>query len=98
MNGLLLLISGWILVAACSAMLLKYRLLLRHYDRELLKFAPDSPPAWHAALQNRITIIDRWGVSLSAGIVLYTLLFLAYLLYQSLAKITHAILQLLSYI
>jgi hypothetical protein len=98
MSGSILLAAGWILVVAGTAMLLTYRLLLRHYDRQLLRFAPDSPNPLHAALQNRLTLIDRWGVSLTIGIVLYTVLFLVYLLYESLDRVAQALLHLLSYI
>jgi hypothetical protein len=97
MDGSILLITGWILAVAATAMLLRYRLLLRHYYRKVLRFAPDANPL-HVALQNRMTLIDRWGVSLTIGIVLYTVLFLVYLLCQSLEKIAQALLHLLSYI
>ena len=98
MSGSLVLITGWILVVAATATLLTYRLLLRHYDRQLLRFEQDSSNPLHAALQNRMTVIDRWGVSLTIGIVLYTVLFLVYLLYQSLESVAQALLHLLSYI
>lgn len=98
MSGSILLITGWILVVASTAMLLRYRLLLRHYDQYVLKSTSDHPNPLHAVLQNRMTLIDRWGVSLTIGIVLYTVLFLVYLLYQSFAIIAHDILKLLSYI
>ena len=98
MDGTLLLITGWILVAAATVMLLRYRLLLRHYDQQLLRLARENPNSLHCALQNRMTLIDRWGVSLTLGIVLYTILFLVYLLYQSFERIAHALLRLLSYI
>jgi hypothetical protein len=98
MSGSLVLITGWMLVVAATATLLTYRLLLRHYDRQVLRFEQDSPNPLHAALQNRMTVIDRWGVSLTIGIVLYTVLFLVYLLYQSLESVAQALLHLLSYI
>jgi hypothetical protein len=98
MSGSLLLITGWILVVAPTATLLAYRLLLRHYDRRLLRFASGSPNRLHAALQNRMTLIDRWGASLTIGIVLYTVLFLVYVLYESLERVAQALLQLLPYI
>lgn len=98
MSGSILLITGWILVVAATAMLLTYRLLLRHYDRQLLRLAPDIPNPLHAVLQNRITAIDRWGVPLTIGIVLYTVLFLVYLLYQSFERVAQTLLHLLSYI
>jgi hypothetical protein len=97
-SGSLVLITGWILVVAATATLLTYRLLLRHYDRQLLRFAPDSPNPLHAALHDRMALIDRWGVSLTIGIVLYTVLFLVYLLCQSLESVAQALLHLLSYI
>ena len=50
-----ILISIWILVVASTVMLARYRLLLRHYDRHLLKLAPDHPNPLHALLQNRMT-------------------------------------------
>jgi len=98
MSGSLALLSGWILVVAATTTLLIYRLLLRHYDRQLLRFEQDCPNPLHAALQNRMTVIDRWGVSLTIGIVLYTVLFLVHLLYQSLESVAQALLHLLSYI
>jgi hypothetical protein len=58
----------------------------------------NNPNPLHAALQNRMTVIDRWGVSLTIGIVLYTVLFLVHLLYQSLESVAQALLHLLSYI
>jgi hypothetical protein len=98
MSGSILLITVWIVVVAATATLLTYRLLLRHYDRQLLRFTPDNPSARHTALQNRMTLIDQWGVSLTIGIVLYTVLFLVYLLYQSLERVAQSLLHLLSYI
>jgi hypothetical protein len=98
MSGSLVLITGWILVVAATATLLTYRLLLHHYDRQLLRFEQDTSNPLHAALQNRMTVIDRWGASLTIGIVLYTVLFLVSLLYQSLESVAQALLHLLSYI
>lgn len=98
MNGSILLIAGWILTVASIAMLLRYRLLLRHYDRQLLRWATNGRNPLHAALQNRMTLIDRWGLSLTVGIALYTVLFLVYLFYQSLERIAEALFQLLSYL
>ena len=94
----ILLVTGWILVVASTAVLLRYRLLLRHYDRQLLRWTPDQPNPLHAALQNQMTVIDRWGVSLTVAIVVYAVLFVVYSLYQSFARVGHAILELLSYI
>ena len=76
----------------------RYRLLLRHYDRQLLRWVADHTDPLHALLENRMTLIDGWGVSLAVAIVVYAVLFLVYSLYQSFARIAHAILQLLSYI
>ena len=98
MRDTILLITGWILVVVSTAVLLRYGLLLRHYDRQRLRWAPDRGDPLHAALQNRMTLIDRWGVSLTVAIVLYTALFVIYSLYQSFARIAHAILELVSYI
>lgn len=98
MRDTILLLTGWILVVASTAMLLRYRLLLRHYDRQLLRWAPDHPNPLHAALQNRMALVDRWGVSLTIAIVVYAVLFVIYWLYQSFAEIAHAILELLTYI
>ena len=98
MRNTILLITGWILVMASTAVLLRYRLLLRHYDRQLLRWTPEHPNSLHAALQNRMALIDRWGVSLTIAIVLYTVMFVFYSLYQSFARVGHAILELLSYI
>ena len=98
MDGSILLITGWILMMAMTGMLLRYRLLLRHFDRQLLRFERENPNPLHTALQNRMTLIDRWGVSLTIGIILYAVLFITYSLYQSFARIAQELLQLLSYI
>jgi hypothetical protein len=45
-----------------------------------------------------MTVIHRWGVSLTIGIALYTVLFLVCLLYQSLESVAQVLLHLLSYI
>lgn len=97
MRDTILPLTGWILVA-WTAVLWRYRLLLRHYDRQLLRWAPDHPNPLHAMLQNRMMAIDRWGVSLTVAIVVYAVLFVVYSLYRSFARVGHAILELLSYI
>jgi hypothetical protein len=98
MRDTILLITGWILVVASTAVLLRYRLLLRHCDRQVLRWDPEHPNSLHAALQSRMTRIDRWGVSLTIAIVVYAGLFVMFSLYQSFARVGHAILELLSYI
>ncbi len=98
MDGLILLITGWLLVAAAIAMLASYRLLLRHFDHHLLKMATENLNGLHTMLRQRMTIIDRWGISLTIGVAIYTALFLVYLLYQSFAKVAQGLLRLLSYI
>jgi len=98
MSGSVLLITGWILLAVSTVMLLMYRLLLRYYDRQLVRFSRDSLNPLHSLLQHRMTFVDRWGVSMTIGIALYTLLFLLYLVYQSFERIAQALLRLLSLI
>lgn len=61
MDGTLLLIAGWILVVAFTGMLLRYRLLIRHYDQQLLKATRENPNPLHCALQNQMTSIDQWA-------------------------------------
>lgn len=98
MNGSVLLITGWILLAVSTVMLLMYRFLLRHYDRQLLRFSLNGLNPLHSMLQNRMTFVDRWGVSLTIGIALYAALFFFYLVYQSFERIAQALLRLLSLI
>jgi hypothetical protein len=98
MSSSILLITGWVLMVASTALLLKYRLLLRHYDHQLLKWGADDHGPFRVILQHRTTLIDRWGVSLTVGLVLYTVLFLVYLLYQSLERIAESLFRLLSYL
>ena len=98
MSPAILLIAGWILVVTSTAVLLKYRLLLRHYDRRVLQCEPALPNPLHTLLRNRMMRIDLWGVSLTIAIFLYGVLFAIYLLYQPLARIAHGVLELLSYI
>lgn len=98
MSNSILLMSGWFLVVTATAVLLRYRLLLHHCDRQLLKVTSETGNHLHDELQNRMTLVDCWGVCLTIGIVLYTILLLVRLLYQSLEKVAQALLHLLSYI
>jgi hypothetical protein len=98
MTGSILLIIGWILIVASTAMLLTYKLRLRRYDQRLLRLVYGSSTPLHAALQNRMTHIDRWGVSLTMFIAICAVLFPVYLLFQAFAKIAQALLRLLSFI
>jgi len=98
MRDTILLVTGWILVMAATVLLLRYRLLLGRYDRQIVKWLPDHPNPLHAALQSRMALIDRWGISLTITIILYAALFVIYSLYQAFARIAHAILELLSYV
>ena len=98
MTGSILLVIVWILIVASAAMLLTYRLLLRRCDQRLLRLVHGSSNPLHAALQNRMTHIDRWGISLTMFIVIYAVLFPVYLLYQAFARVAQALLRLLSFI
>lgn len=99
MTGSILLIIGWILIVASTAMLLGYRLLLHRYDQRLLRLAaPGYSTPLHAALQNRMTHIDRWGISLTVVIGVYTVLFPVYLFYRAFARVAQSLMRLLSFI
>lgn len=98
MIGSILLIIGWILIVASTAMLLAYRLLLHRCDQRLLRLTPGYSTPLHAALQNRMTHIDRWGISLTVVIGVYTVLFPVYLFYGAFARVAQTLIRLLSFI
>ncbi len=98
MTGSFLFITGWVLVLGSITILLRYRLLLRHFEQHLARLAPGHQTPLDTSLKNRMTLIDRWGISLTIGMILYTILFPIYLLYRSFEQIAQDLLRLLSYI
>jgi hypothetical protein len=98
MNSSIRLITCWLFAIIFTAVLLAYRLLLRHHDRELLKMSPAVANPLHTILQNRMTLIDRWGVCLTISAVVYLLLLVLYLLYDSFERIAQQLLRLMSYL
>lgn len=77
-------LTAWLLAALCALTLLMYRIYLRHKDQHFLGAVRNLSPDMHPMLQQRISRIDRWGVILTASLVVYTTLILAYAVYRSL--------------
>jgi hypothetical protein len=84
--SILVLIGSWLLVAAWVTVLAVYRLILTRRDHRISRLRPAGGEALHHILQRREQAVDRWGMALTIGAVLYGIglvLFVAYKLYDA---------------
>lgn len=94
--GTLYLITALLLGTFGLIALLAWRFYLRHADQQTLQTVHNPVESLHATLRHRISLIDRWGASLTAALVIYAIALLSWLTYESISAIAQFFQRLLS--
>jgi hypothetical protein len=78
-SGSLIFFCGGVLLLATLATLLVDRYLLSRYEHLLFPADPGCAVPLHARLHQRVHSLDRWGLFLTVGLILYSLIYGVYL-------------------
>ena len=95
--GSVLMETGWVFVVAVLAALAVYRLMLSHYDHRIQYSGIKGVNLLHAWFMHRESRVDHFGIPLTIGALLYTVVFGVFIVSRLLDAAIHAIVSALTF-